>query len=287
MLEEALVSTNAKFVVLDPLQSFLGERQDITSAKTIRPIFTKLGNIAAKTGAALVIIGHMNKSDKGKAIYRGLGSIDITAAARSVLLIGKQKTDDNRRFMTQIKNNLTAFGKPIEFSITENGGVNFIGECDITDNELLNSAPKPSKYLQTRDLVMSLLEKGDVRSNEIFDACLNIGVSMATIQTVKKKLGIKSINKDNDWYWSLRKDANILSESDDSIEYIVNDDASVDNVKYYEDELGVNFADDILTELSAVSEADGVAQTYENSATVRMSPYGEIRLIDWRLTNER
>jgi hypothetical protein len=113
MLEEAIVSTNAKFVVLDPLQSFLGERQDITSTKTIRPIFTKLGNIAAKTGAALVIIGYMNKSDKGKAIYRGLGSIDITAAARSVLLIGKQKTDDNRRFMTQIKNKLTAFGKPI------------------------------------------------------------------------------------------------------------------------------------------------------------------------------
>jgi hypothetical protein len=77
-----------------------------------------IGNIAAKTGAALVIIGHMNKSDKGKAIYRDLGSIDITAGARSVLLIGKQKTDVNRRFMTQIKNNLTAFGKLIEFSIT-------------------------------------------------------------------------------------------------------------------------------------------------------------------------
>jgi hypothetical protein len=165
--------------------------------------------------------------------------------------------------------------------------VNFIGECDITDNELLSAAPKPSKYLQTKDLVMSLLEKGDVRSNEIFDACLNIGVSVATIQTVKKKLGIKSVNKDNDWYWSIRKDDSNIAESDDSVEYIVNDDVSADSVEYSEDEISVNFADDIITDISAVSEADGVAQTYENSATVRMSPYGEIRLIDWRLTNER
>jgi hypothetical protein len=49
----------------------------------------------------------------------------------------------------------------------------------------------------------------------------------------------------------------------------------------------VNFADDILTEISAVSEEVDTIETYENSATVRVSPYGEIRLIDWRLTNER
>jgi hypothetical protein len=45
--------------------------------------------------------------------------------------------------MTQTKNNLTAFGKPIKFSITEKSDVNFIGECDITDNELINISPKP------------------------------------------------------------------------------------------------------------------------------------------------
>ena len=62
-----------------------------------------LGNIAQRTGTAIIIIGHMNKNDRVKGIYRGLGSIDITAAARSVLLIGKRKNNENVRFMTQIK----------------------------------------------------------------------------------------------------------------------------------------------------------------------------------------
>lgn len=108
MLEEAIIGTNSKLVVLDPLQAFLTEKQDITRTKNMRPILRDLGNVAARTGAAIVIIGHMNKGEKSKGIYRGLGSIDITAAARSVLLIGKRRNDPNTRFMTQIKNNLSA-----------------------------------------------------------------------------------------------------------------------------------------------------------------------------------
>jgi archaellum biogenesis ATPase FlaH len=266
MLEEAIIDTNAKFAVLDPLQSFLTEKQDISSTKNIRPIFTKLGSIAAKTGAAIVIIGHMNKGEKSKAIYRGLGSVDISAAARSVLLIGKRKDDSSRWYMTQIKNNLGAFGKTIAFTITENGGVEFLGECDVSDNELLKDTPKQSKYIMTRNLVTSMLETGDKRSNEIFDACLNLGVSTATIQMVKKKLGIKSVNRDRDWYWTLSQNEN--SEVDE------------DFFEEETDEIPVTFAEEILSDIPTNSE------NLEVSEIVKMSPFGEIRLIDWRRSNE-
>jgi len=113
MLEEAMVSSRAKLVVIDPLQAFLSASQDITSTKNMRPFLRELGNIAERTGAAMVIIGHMNKNDRTKGIYRGLGSIDITAAARSVLLVGKSKDDENIRYMMQIKNNLTKFGRTV------------------------------------------------------------------------------------------------------------------------------------------------------------------------------
>jgi hypothetical protein len=269
MLEEAIIDTNAKFAVLDPLQSFLTEKQDISSTKNIRPIFTKLGSIAAKTGAAIVIIGHMNKGEKSKAIYRGLGSVDISAAARSVLLIGKRK-DDSSRYMTQIKNNLGAFGKTIAFTITENGGVEFLGECDVSDNELLKDTPsKQSKYIMTRNLVTSMLETGDKRSNEIFDACLNLGVSTATIQMVKKKLGIKSVNRDRDWYWTLSQNEN--SEIDE------------DFFEDETDEIPVTFAEEILTDIPTIFEN---SENSKVSEKVKMSPFGEIRLIDWRRSDE-
>ena len=71
ILEEAIIETNAKLVVLDPLQAFLTGKQDITRTKDMRPMLRNLGNIAARTGAAIVIIGHMNKGEKSKSIYRG------------------------------------------------------------------------------------------------------------------------------------------------------------------------------------------------------------------------
>ena len=86
-IEKAILETKAKLLVLDPIQSFLGEGVDINRANSIRPFMTNLSETARKTGCAIVLIGHLNKNTSGKANYRGLGSIDILAAARSVLLV--------------------------------------------------------------------------------------------------------------------------------------------------------------------------------------------------------
>lgn len=72
-------------------------------ANEIRPIFKNLSSVAERTGCAIVIIGHMNKAGGTKGLYRGLGSIDITAAARSVLLVGRVRADPSIRVMAKIK----------------------------------------------------------------------------------------------------------------------------------------------------------------------------------------
>ena len=236
MLEDAIEGTNAKFVVLDPLQAFLTPRQDISSTKYMRPILRDLGNVAARTGAAIVIIGHMNKGEKSKSIYRGLGSIDITAAARSVLLIGKRKDDPNTRFMTQIKNNLSTFGKAVSFTINDDGGIDFQGECDIVEEDLLsNTMPKKTKFSTAKEIITSMLADGDKKSNEIYDACLNAGINDGTIQLVKRKLRIKSLRKIDDWYWTLDR------KEEDSKEAEILETEPIDDT----DETPVRFLDDI------------------------------------------
>ena len=73
----------------------------------------KLGGIAERTGCAIILIGHMNKGSGAKAAYRGMGSIDFFAVARSVMLVGRIEGQSNLRAMIQIKNNnLAAFGHP-------------------------------------------------------------------------------------------------------------------------------------------------------------------------------
>ena len=62
---------------------------DMNRANEVRPVFRKLEMIAEKTGCAIVLIGHLNKSSGTQSTYRGLGSIDIMAAVRSLIFIGK------------------------------------------------------------------------------------------------------------------------------------------------------------------------------------------------------
>ena len=88
-LEQAIIETNAKLVVLDPIQGFLGADVDMHRANEIRPIMKHISELAEKYKCAIILIGHMNKSSMGKSAYRGLGSIDFQAAARSVLIVGR------------------------------------------------------------------------------------------------------------------------------------------------------------------------------------------------------
>ena len=87
-LEQAIRQTNARLVVLDPIQSFLGAEVDMHRANEIRPLMKRVSVLAEKYHCAIVLIGHMNKNSTGKSSYRGLGSIDFQAAARSVLIVG-------------------------------------------------------------------------------------------------------------------------------------------------------------------------------------------------------
>lgn len=88
-LEEAIVRTGARLLILDPIQAYLGGGMDMNRANEARDMTKKLGALAEKTKCAIILIGHMNKASGNKAAYRGMGSIDFFAVARSVILVGR------------------------------------------------------------------------------------------------------------------------------------------------------------------------------------------------------
>ena len=96
-IEKAIRENNAKLMIIDPLQAFLGANVDMNRANEVRPIFRKLADIAQATGCAVVMIGHLNKASGAQSTYRGLGSIDITAVVRSLLFVGRVKDDPTTR----------------------------------------------------------------------------------------------------------------------------------------------------------------------------------------------
>jgi DNA helicase HerA-like ATPase len=206
-IEEAITESGAKLIVFDPLQAYLGDI-DMNRANDTRTVLQKIASVADRTGCAVILIGHMNKSDKGKGLYRGLGSIDLAAAARSVLLVGKVKSDPGVRAVVHIKSNLAPEGKPIAFELNDDYGFRWIEGYDISQDELLGDSVRTDdgKTAEAMNLLLDTLGVGQTAASEMFEICKEAGIGARTAEKAKSILGVKSIKSQGKWYWELPTD---------------------------------------------------------------------------------
>jgi len=201
-VEQAIVRTGAKLFIADPLQGFC-KGSDLLSVNGARPLMSKLGGIAERTGCAIMLISHLRKSG-GQAAYRGLGSIDIIAAARSVLTIGKLPLDENMRAIVHTKSNLAPLGKSQAFGLDENGGFCWLGDCDATVDEVMSGKSKPeSQFAKARRLIEAKLAHGPVPAVDIIQMADEEGISFKTFKRAKEALGVLSVKRGGQWYWEL------------------------------------------------------------------------------------
>ena len=191
-IEKAIIENNAKLVIIDPIQAYLGVDVDMNRANEVRPIFMRLGQVAQRTGCAILLIGHLNKAAGMQSLQRGLGSIDIAAAVRSVMFIGKLKHDPTMRILTHEKSSLAPPGVSLAFSLGDEGGFRWVGEYDITADEMLSGIElqRETKTQQAKDLICSLLAGGkQVLSEDIDKAALERGIPGRTVRDAKRELG--------------------------------------------------------------------------------------------------
>lgn len=164
-------------------------------ANEIRPVLKHLGMIAEKYNCAVILIGHMNKAAGSKSTYRGLGSIDIQATARSVLLVARLRDKPNIRIMAHEKSSLAPTGDAIGFEMTEDRGMICIGPYDITIDELLmgNEGRGKKKLDIEENFIKEFfgLSK-EIASNDILQEAAKRGIKRNTLLSAKKKLGITS-----------------------------------------------------------------------------------------------
>ena len=191
-IEKAIVENNARLVIIDPIQAYLGADVDMNRANEVRPIFMRLGQVAQRTGCAILLIGHLNKAAGMQSLQRGLGSIDIAAAVRSVMFIGKLRHDPTMRILTHEKSSLAPPGVSLAFSLGDEGGFRWVGEYDITADEMLSGIEpqRETKTQQAKDLICALLAGGkQVLSEDIDKAALERGIPGRTVRDAKRELG--------------------------------------------------------------------------------------------------
>ncbi len=210
----------AKLIILDPIQGYLGDGVDMHRANDIRTVMKNIASVAERTGCAVVLVGHLNKTSGQNSAYRGLGSIDFYAAARSVLIVGQLKDQPNVRVIVHEKSSLSPNGESLAFSLGTEAGFHWLdGYEGISSDEILSGVVKgESKTAQAEELIRTMLADGqEVHSEKILKAAEAMGISKRTVHEAKKNLdNIRTRKVGAIWMWSFEEKtpADALSEEE-------------------------------------------------------------------------
>ena len=207
-IEKAVRQNHVRLVIIDPVQAFIGADVDMNRANEVRPVFRKLGMIAEKTSCAIVLIGHLNKSSGTQSTYRGLGSIYIMAAVRSLIFIGKVRKDPTTRVLIHEKSSLAPPGETMAFKLGDEEGFRWVGAYEISADELLDG--KEGKATETKlergaKLIQELLvDKNEISIRELDDKAKEQGISGRTMRDVRSRM------KNELEYWINEKQENCI-----------------------------------------------------------------------------
>lgn len=220
IIEQIIKDLNPLLMIFDPLQAYLGAQIDMNRANQVRPVLGRIGALAEKYNCAIIFIMHHSKASQNAALYRALGSMDIPAVARSMLILAKDPDPEKPRgvILCHEKSSLGEHGKSIQFEIAPQlGGVVFGGYSDLKADDILNAPKatrnKPSKKRDALiDDILDLFDGKDyIRIPKIKDLCEKLECSQNTLYRARDQLGIQSIFKgygeDKVTYW-LKPDVN-------------------------------------------------------------------------------
>lgn len=190
-------------VVIDPLQAFLG-RIDMHRANETRPLLAGLAKLAEDFNCAILIIRHLSKGG-AKAIYRGLGSIDFTAAARSVILVGEEP-ESGKKAMAHTKSSCAEKGVTMGFEITDEKGFLWTGISNCTAEDILtppgiNNGEEKTALGDAIEFLYEVLSDEPLEVKEIKSQAKQAGIGWRTIERAKTELGFKAHRSGKSWYW--------------------------------------------------------------------------------------
>ncbi len=207
IIETAIRRTGARLIVFDPVQSYLGSNVDMHRANEVRPILDGLARIAELMDCSVLLIRHLSKGGGSKGIYRGLGSVDITACARTEWLAGGLPDAPGTRALIQIKNNLGAWPRGRQYEIDESGKFSWLGETNLTAGDLLAepSRQSDSKFAEAVDWLRATLENGPREQKIIREEAEAAGHSYASTRRAKSALRVRSFRETvrGPWKWAL------------------------------------------------------------------------------------
>ena len=218
VLEKQLAEHDSiRLVVIDPISAYMGEADSHNNAQ-VRAVLGRLAQVARHRGVAVVCVTHLNKGggQQSRAVYRTMGSLAFTAAARIVHLVGKDPNDASRRLMIPVKANITGDVGGVAYTIgrettdtgAETGRVKILWEpgevrVNADDLECEDAGERVGQLDEAVAWLEERLKDGPVGAKVLLDLCEREGLTVATVRRAKSKLGVRSARMGEAWCWKI------------------------------------------------------------------------------------
>jgi len=216
LVEQEAAERDVVLIVIDPLLAFLAGNVDSHRDQDVRRALHALTVVAERTGAAIVVVRHLNKASGPRAIYRGGGSIGIIGAARSGLLVAEDPQDPDRRVLASIKSNLAKRPDALAFRLVADQSrdvarVSWEGVLDIDADTLLGPRLGDGKrrpaHAEAEDFLRDTLADGPRQARDVEADAESVGIARKTLERARKQIGVKphkeGFGSAGRWFWSL------------------------------------------------------------------------------------
>jgi len=214
-VERAIRRVGASLVVVDPIMAFLSGNTNSHKDQDVRRALAPLAKLAERTGAAILIVRHLNKASGGNTLYRGGGSIGIIGAARSGMVVAEDPNDPERRILAQNKQNLSNLAASLVFTVqtAPNGAARVVwcGQSELNASQILRAPldeEEKSSLSEAKEFLQDELKEGPMGAKQVKNNAHQGDISQRTLKRAKADLGVKSTKEaDGSWTWSLPKKA--------------------------------------------------------------------------------
>lgn len=181
-------------VVIDPIQSFLPAKTDMSARNHIREITDKLIALGSKYGTTFLLIIHTNKQANAWGRRRMADSSDLWDASRSVLIMGKT-SNKGEVYISHEKCNYGQLQDTFLASYLQNSVLHYVGRTEKKDREFTvesqHQARTASKLEEAKEYIMSALEMAPdkmLETKELEREAISAGVSQKTFRNAKEAL---------------------------------------------------------------------------------------------------
>ena len=208
LLRDGLQRTRARFVIVDPIQSYLGAQVDAHRFNETRPVMDGLSRLAEEFHCLVLLLRHLGKAKASRAIHQGLGSIDLTGAVRTELMAGSTADAPSERGIVHVKSNLGELGPSLGYVIKADGSFEWTGESGLTASALLSreSGVEDAGALEeAKDFLADALIGGVRPAKDVEAEAEQRGITRRTLKRAKKLLGVRSrkCGMTGAWEWFL------------------------------------------------------------------------------------